>query len=263
MSWTGRSFCAGDETGLPRSGSYSYAVMDACEGAFFNHDPPLPLLLHGSVPVLCIFIRSLLASKPGKQVARPPAPVRRQVLTMGENEIKWRPPNRKVESNKRGASRRWTEGCWGRKRWMEILSGVIWSILHLYMVQHFARSRIVRNLKTGLAAGRAGSVSSGLGSRYPPLQSDGERERKRISCTKTPVRRCGHHRRRPRPNSRAAVYFGPARWIGQLVCRRCRVPWPAYRGCSSPFREQEWWTDDSGRICVSIIPSLSSSQMCL
>ena len=37
---------------------------------------------------------------------------------------------------------------------MEILSGVIWSILHLYMAQHFARSRIVRNLKTGLAAGQ-------------------------------------------------------------------------------------------------------------
>ena len=119
---------------------------------------PLPLLLHGSTPVLCNFIRSLLASKPGKQVARPPAPVRRQVLTMGENEIKWRPPKRKEESNKRGASRRWTEGCWGRKRWMEILSGVIWSILYLYMVQHFARSRIVKNLKTGLAACRPASA---------------------------------------------------------------------------------------------------------
>jgi hypothetical protein len=77
--------------------------MDACAGAFFNHDPLLLLLLHGSIPVLCIFIRSLLASKAGKQVAR----ARRQVLAMGETEIKWRPPKRKKERNKRGASCRW------------------------------------------------------------------------------------------------------------------------------------------------------------
>lgn len=94
--------------------------MDACAGAFFNHDPHLLLLLHGSIPVLCIFIRSLLASKAGKQVAR----ARRQVLAMGETEIKWRLHRKERKKQKADGGEKMTE---------ILYLGVIWSIVQ-YMV---------------------------------------------------------------------------------------------------------------------------------
>ena len=110
----------------PRSGSCPYPVMDACAGAFFNH-APRRCFCYGSAPSLCCASLSGHCSRPRRagKAGRPPLSGGR-LLTMGETEIKWRPPKGKQQKGSYLTICRWTKGCWGRKRWMEIIS-VIWS----------------------------------------------------------------------------------------------------------------------------------------
>ena len=53
----------------PRSGSYSYAVMDACEGAFFNHDPRCRCC--SMAPSLCCASLSGHCSRPRRESRSP------------------------------------------------------------------------------------------------------------------------------------------------------------------------------------------------